>query len=118
MAFLSGKVAIVIITCVSVIIISSIVIPIAVVFSGGESKITLTTTKITTTTEEGKSNSSKLTLFEFLLKKILTTNSLPITLIQFPNYGTGPTVSIEVIPTTIPISTTATTSTNGGGELI
>ena len=59
MGFLSGKIAIVIITCVSVIIISSIVIPIAVIFSGGKSKIPLTTTKITTT-EEGKSNPSTL----------------------------------------------------------
>ena len=48
-----------------------------------------------------------------------------ISLIQFPNIG--PTVSIEVIPTTTgPISTTgtvstsgpiSTTSTNGGGKL-
>ena len=61
MAFLSGKVAIVIIACVSVIMISSIVIPIAIIFSGGESKTPLTTTtKITTTREEGKSNPSKL----------------------------------------------------------
>ena len=90
MEFLSGKVVIVIIACVSVIIISSIVIPIAVVFSGGESKITLTTT-----TEEGKSNSSKLTLFEFLLKKILTTNSLPITLIQFPNMEQDPQCQLK-----------------------
>ena len=55
----SGKVVIVMIACVSVIIISSIVIPIAVIFSGGKLKSTLTTTKITSTTEEGKSNSFK-----------------------------------------------------------
>ena len=59
MAFLSGKVALVILACVSVIIISSIVIPIALIFSGGESKTPLTT-KITTTTEKGKSNPFKL----------------------------------------------------------
>jgi hypothetical protein len=47
MGFLSGKVVIIIIACVSLIIISSIVIPIAVIFSGGEWK---------NTTEEGKSN--------------------------------------------------------------
>ena len=60
MEFLSGKVALVILACVSVIIISSIVIPIALIFSGGESKTPLTTTKITTTTEKGKSNPFKL----------------------------------------------------------
>ena len=61
MGFFLGTDAIVIITCVSVIIISSIVIPIAVIFAGGKSKTPLTTTKITTT-EEGKSNPFKLTL--------------------------------------------------------
>ena len=68
MGFLSGKITIVIITCVSVIIISSIVIPIAVIFSGGKSEIPLTTTKITTT-EEGKSKPfKKLYAVECLLK--------------------------------------------------
>ena len=82
MAFLSGKVAIVIIACVSVIMISSIVIPIAVIFSGGESKTPLTTTKITTTTEEGKSNPSKRTLFKFLMKNPLQLKVCPL-LIEF-----------------------------------
>ena len=59
MGVLSRKVVIVMIACVSVIIISSIVIRIAVIFSGGKLKSTLTTTKITSTTEEGKSNSFK-----------------------------------------------------------
>ena len=71
MGFLSGKIAIVIITCVSVIIISSIVIPIALIFSGGESKTPLTTTKITTTTEKGKSNPFKLYAVWVFAKKLL-----------------------------------------------
>ena len=71
MAFLSGKVVLVILACVSVIIISSIVIPIAVIFSGGESKTPLTTTKITTTTEKGKSNPFKLYAVWVFAKKLL-----------------------------------------------
>ena len=83
MAILSGKVAIVIIACVSVIMISSIVIPIAIIFSGGESKTPLTTTtKITTTTEEGKSTTVSPLLIEFLL-------------IQFPNMEQDPRYQLK-----------------------
>ena len=71
MACSSGKVVIVIIACVSVMIISSIVIPIALIFSGGESKTPLTTTKITTTAEKGKSNPFKLYAVWVFAKKLL-----------------------------------------------
>ena len=79
MEFLSGKVVIFIIACVSVIIINSIVISIAVIFSGGESKSPLTTTtKITTTTVEGKSNPSKLYAVWVFAKKFLQPTVCPL----------------------------------------
>ena len=43
MGALSGKVIIVIITCISVLVISSIVIPIVAIYSGGETTSTETT---------------------------------------------------------------------------
>ena len=94
MAFLSGKVALVILACVSVIIISSIVIPIALIFSGGESKTPLTTTKITTTAEKGKSNPFKLYAVWVFAKKFLQPTVCPLLIvfhfIQFPNMEQDP----------------------------